>query len=550
MRANRFGRGLRLKSMLTALAVVALVLAVAAARAQTAHSQPPLPFIEPSETHSRTKARVAEANPHATGQWQTLGQTMPINPVHMALMHTGKVLVISGSGNDPNEHTLLAAVWNPATLTVRTFPISWDMFCSGMVVLPDGKPLVLGGTIRYDSPWIGEPRTAEFDPATEKFTNTRKMSGGRWYPTGTVLGDGKVLVYSGLDVGSGNPTVEIGTGQFWSPAGTAFGGVPLYPREHLLPDGRVFEDGANATSQYYDPASRSFTVPPGPTTVLGTPRNYGTSVLLPLTKAGGWKPKVMILGGGNDDDPPITTATTELIDLAAPSPVWVSGPPMAQPRMQLNATLLPDGKVLVSGGSTTNEDPSTAVLGAQLYDPAANSFSSAGTMEFPRLYHSNTLLLPDGRVVAMGGNPERTVYVPQIEIYSPPYLFNADGSPAKRPVLDSAPRVAHYRTHFKVRTPDAPNIQAVVAIRAGAVTHAFDMDQRLVELTFVRKAGSLDVLAPARGNLAPPGYYLLFLVDSHGVPSVARFVQITGPEHAAAYPKSKGGKAKDKEGTS
>lgn len=273
-------------------------------------------------------------------------------------------------------------------------------------------------------------------------------------------------------------------------------------------------------------------------------------MLLPLTVAGGWKPKVMILGGGSGaNETAITTATTELIDLAASAPAWTAGPPMVQARMQLNATLLPDGKVLVSGGSTKDEDTSTAVKEAQLYDPAANSFSSAGTMEFARLYHSNTLLLPDGRVAALGGNPERTVYVPEIEIYSPPYLFNADGSAAKRPVIASAPHSTHYGAQFQVHTPDAAAIKSVVMIRAGAVTHAFDMDQRLVELRFDNRGGTLHAHAPVDGRMAPPGYYLLFLVDTHGVPSVAQFVHLTAPSRAAAAPAAAATKEKPKSGS-
>jgi hypothetical protein len=521
----------RAVGVLWGLAVLALGgLAATVARAQTGQTQPmqPLPFIEPAETHAhaRTKVRVEEAQPSGNGRWDTLDSTMPINPVHVALMHTGKVLVVSGSGNDPDNHDLQAAVWDPVNLTVRTFRIGWDMFCNGMVVLPDGKPLVLGGTLKYDSPWIGEPRTAEFDPLTETFTNTRNMSGGRWYPTGTVLGNGSVLVYSGLDVGSTNQTVEIGSGKTWSPAGTAFAGVPLYPREHVLPNGKVFEDGANTDSQLYDPVAHTFTTVAK--TILGANRDYGTSVLLPLTPANGFKPRVIIMGGVS----PTATDTTELIDLSAPKPAWTAGPPMVQPRIQLNATLLPNGKVLVSGGSTSDEVTATAVLQAQIYDPDSNAFSSASTMEFPRLYHSNTLLLPDGKVAALGGNPERTVYVPQIEIYSPAYLFNADGTPAKRPTLASAPRTARYGAHFRVKTPDAAKIKSVVMIRAGAVTHAFDMDQRLVGLAFTAKSGALDLTAPADGNLAPPGYYLLFILDAQGVPSTAKFVQLTAAPRA------------------
>jgi galactose oxidase len=533
----------RARALLVSSSVLVLwVLAVTAASAARAQESQEKPFVEPSETHGKTKVpALIEAQPHLNGRWDTLPFTMPINPVHVALMHNGKVLIVSGSGNDPDNHNLQAAVWDPKTSTIKTFQIAWDMFCNGMVIPPDGKPLVLGGTLAYDNPtrgFLGEPRTAVFDPLTEKFTNTLDMSGGRWYPTGTVLGSGSVLVYSGLKDTSStiNPTVQIGTGRTWSPAGTAFAGVPLYPREHVLPDGKVFESGANRDSQLYDPAAHTFTRVA--TTILGSNRDYGTSVLLPLTPADGFKPKVMILGGVA----PHATNTTELIDLSQPSPKWVQGPPMIKPRIQLNATILPNGKVLVSGGSENDEDNATAVKEAQLYDPAGNTFSSASAMEFPRLYHSNTLLLPDATVAALGGNPQRKVYVPEIEIYSPPYLFNPDGSLARRPAITGVtPTAIRYGARFQVSTADAADIKSVVLIRAGAVTHAFDMDQRLVGLAFTAGAGVLNATAPSNGNLAPPGYYLLFILNSKGVPSIARFVQLGAAAGASRHAKAKRG---------
>ncbi len=469
--------------------------------------------------HSTKLKAVVEANPAQNGRWDTLPFNMPLNPVHAALMRNGKVLIISGSGNDPDNKNFQAAVWNPKDNTIRTFKIAWDMFCNGMVVLPDGRPFVLGGTLRYD-PFLGEPRTSAFGVSTETFVDMPSMGAGRWYPTGTVLGDGSVLVYSGLNNTDGkiNRTVQIWTGAAWTPGGTVFNSVDLYPREHLLPNGKVFESGWNRDSQIYDPPARRFTTVA--TTKLNRRRVYGTSVLLPLTPANGFKPKVMILGGG---DP--STDTTELIDLSVPSPQWIDGPQMAKARIQLNATILPNGKILVSGGSVKNEDNATAVKQAQLYDPQSNTFSSGSTMEYPRLYHSNTLLLPDATIVALGGNPQRKVYQPEVEVYWPPYLFKADGSPARRPFITSVPSGAiGYGASFQVRTPDAANIKSVVLIRPGAVTHAFDMEQRLVGLSFTAASGALNVKAPATGNLAPPGYYLLFILNSEGVPSVARFV--------------------------
>lgn len=296
--------------------------------------------------------------------------------------------------------------------------------------------------------------------------------------------------------------------------------MPLYPRQHLLPSGKVFESGANPNSKMYDPATHVWTDVAN--TILPGPRDAGTSVLLPLNQQDGFKPRVMILGGRF----PNATDTTELIDLSVSQPQWVNGPRMAHPRIQLNATILPNGKVLVSGGSANDEDAATASLQSELYHPDSNSFSLAGTMEFPRLYHSNALLLPDATVMALGGNPQRTVYEPHIEIYSPPYLFNADGSRAKRPVINRInPGLIYYRAPFKIETRDAASIRAVVLIRPGAVTHAFDMEQRLVRLSFIASGGALYVAGPANGNIVPPGYYMVFILNSRGVPSEAKFVR-------------------------
>jgi hypothetical protein len=508
------------------LLVVILCAAIqpfANAQQKPAQQQQEKPFIEPAEMrHKEALRAVAETQPAQHGRWETLPFLMPINPVHVALMHNRKVLVISGSGNDPNNKRFEAGVWNPQEETVRTFPIAWDMFCNGMVILPDGRPFVLGGTLKYDD-FLGEPRTSVFDPAIEKFVDTPKMKGGRWYPTGTVLGSGSVLAVSGLTDTSStvNTSVQIWDGTHWNDAGTIFAGVPLYPRQNLLPSGKVFESGANRNSKMYDPATHTWS--DVATTNFSGNRDYGTSVLLPLTQANGYKPRVMILGGGA----PNATDTTELIDLSDPQPRWVNGPKMVSPRVQLNATILPNGKVLVSGGSAKDEDGSTASLGAELYDPDANSFSSASSMEFARLYHSNTFLLPDATVMAVGGNPQRTVYEPHIEVYSPPYLFNADGSPAKRPAITGiAPGVIHYGAAFRVTTPDVASIKAVVLIRPGAVTHAFDMEQRLVGLAFTAGHGLLYATAPANGNIAPPGYYMVFILNSTDVPSTASFVQL------------------------
>jgi hypothetical protein len=295
---------------------------------------------------------------------------------------------------------------------------------------------------------------------------------------------------------------------------------------HLLPNGQVFYSGSSRTAALFDPATHLWTQNVA-TTNYGGDRTYGTSVLLPLLPQNNYDPKVMIMGGGGT-----STMTTEIIDLGAPNPAWSWGPDMSQPRIQMNAVILPSGKVLAMGGSYKDENAGTASLNADLYDPDANAFvpDGAGANAFPRLYHSVALLLPDATVWLAGGNPVRGSYDQHMEIYQPAYLFttdlNGDVIPAPRPTIASAPAIVTWGTQFTVQTPDAASISSVVLVKNGAVTHAFDMDQRLVGMSFSQESGALTVTAPPNGNIAPPGYYMLFLLNSAGVPSVARFVQL------------------------
>ena len=457
------------------------------------------------------------------GQWTTLSYLMPINPIHLALLNNGKVLVVSGSGNLPTQTTFNAAVLDPQAGTIVTQAVAWDMFCNGMVVLPDGRAFINGGTLQYD-PFHGQQRSSVYDLTTGSFTDVQNMAHGRWYPTVTTLGDGRVMTFSGLtETGGTNTAVEIYTvGSGWSQEYAAGWTPPLYPRMHLMPNGNVFYSGSGTGSRIFNTSTNTWS---GVVATTNSPvtRTYGTSVLLPLTPANGYRPRVMIMGGGNP-----ATATTEIIDLSASPLQWQYGPSMSQPRIEMNGTILPNGKVLATGGSTNDEDTATASLNADLYDPNTNSFSSAGKNAFARLYHSGSLLLPDATVMLLGGNPARGTYEQHLEIYSPAYLFNVDGSPAARPTISSLSSVNFgYGAGFQVQTPDAANITSVVLVRPGAPTHAFDMDQRLVGLSYTSGAGVLSVTAPPNGNIAPPGYYMLFLVNSGGVPSLARFVQLS-----------------------
>ena len=467
-------------------------------------------------------------------QWSTMSTLMPINPIHSALLYNGKILVVAGSGNCPASQSGCpsgppygpannsgALLFDPITGTITKFTTAWDMFCNGMVVLSDGRAFINGGSVQYD-PFLGELKSSIFDPSTNTFTDVQNMAHGRWYPTVTNLGDGRLMTFSGQDEvdASTNKAVEIYTvGSGWSTQYVASWTPPLYPRMHLLPNGKVFYSGSSTTSMLFDPNAHTWTTVA--TTIYSGTRTYGSSVLLPLTPANNYDPRVIIMGGGNP-----ATATTEVIDLGAGSPTWQPGPSMSQPRIEMNAVMLPNGKILAVGGSLNDEDTTTTSLNADLYDPVSDSFSSAGANAYARLYHSVALLLPDATVWFAGGNPSRGNYEQHMEIYKPAYLFDSKGGLATRPAITSVPATISWNGSFTVSTPDAANISSVVLMRPGAPTHSFDMEQRLVNLSFSTGSGTLTVTAPPNGNIAPPGYYMLFLLNSSGVPSISKFTKL------------------------
>src|SRR5581483_3452796 len=488
-------------------------------------------------------AQTCPANvPHIQGVWRTLPYLMPINPISATLLHNGQVLIVAGSENDANNNSSGSesyrnAVWDPtgtSSSSVTVQNINYDVFCSGTAALPDGRSLIVGGTTSYA--FTGEKRGSIFDPGTIGFLQVESMVVGRWYATATTLGAGRVMAFSGLSSSGGtNNSVEIfdlrsaGTG--WTAPVTAPFSPPLFPRMFLLPNGKVFYNGqgggSTSNAWIFDPGSGTWTK--SATTAID--RTYGSAVILPLLPPN-YTPRVMNFGGGNP-----AKATTEIIDLSGSSPNWTLGPSVSTGRIEMNAVILPNGKVLAEGGSVNNESPDPAGKQADLYDPVSNSMSSGGTASYSRLYHSTALLLPDATVMSMGSNPgPRGLYEPAIEIYLPPYLFDANDRPiTNRPSITGvSTQVLGYNAPFSVSYSSSSMISSAVLIRLGSSTHAFDMEQRLIGLCgpspqpSCSGLGTLSLTTPPNGNIAPPGYYMLFILDSAGVPSVASFVQLTG----------------------
>jgi hypothetical protein len=491
-----------------------------------------------------------------TGVWETLPYLMPINPIHMAMLRSGQILVTTGTENDPANEGVSskAAIWWLGSGSFTEYDnMPWDLFCNGQAQLPDGREFIFGGTEQYN-PFEGESRATIFDPAIPSyfpFSEVQSMADGRWYGTATVLGDGRIMAFSGLNkAGTTNQTVEIytlsKTKQGWSTPVSAPFVPPLYPWLFLLPNGNVFYAGGGwggwayvngspiKTAQIFNPSTQTWTA--SAPNYYGYPRTYGSAVLLPLLPSNNYAPRVMVMGGEGPQGSN-GTATTETIDLSQSNPTWQpSGNMPSGPREQMNAVLFPNGKVMALAGSVVNEDATTATLGADLYDPVTGTWTAVAAEAYPRLYHNTALLLPDGCVIIAGSNPQSGVYDQHIEIYTPPWLFDANGNwiPwSARPQITSAPaKIGYGSTTFQVQTPNAPgtslpDVASVVLVKPGSDTHAFDFEQRVVGLQFTRTSGALTVTSPPNSNIAPPGYYMLFLINSSGVTSIASFLQVT-----------------------
>ncbi len=433
------------------------------------------------------------------GTW-TAPFAWPNIAVHLTLLPTGKVLSFGLSG--------VPQVWNPASGSFTSAPSPSVIFCSGHSLLADGRVLASGGNSDPDVGATGIPDNTIFDPVTQTWSRAPPMRYARWYPTNTTLANGDVLILAGRDLAGAN----VREHEVWSNGAlrrlsTAQLALPLYPRAFLTADGKVYLAGETKGTRYLDPSGTGAWTP-GPSRLYGV-RDYGAAV---------WYEdgKILYVGGGR------TTNTAEIIDLNSVAPTWRWTGSLAVRRRHLNATVLPTGEVLVTGGTsgTGFNDDQLAVHSAELWDPATGIWTTLASNRVNRVYHSTSLLLPDGRVLHAGsgdaGPDQRSA-----ELFSPPYLFRGG-----RPTIAGSPTQVGYGASFTITTPDAGSITKVSLIRLGSTTHAFDMNARFQWLSFERQAGALSIDVPASRNRTPPGHYLLFILNGNNVPSVGRIVQI------------------------
>jgi hypothetical protein len=532
-----------------------------------------LGFAQFSSSNSRKGSGfVQKASAQSAGSW-SLGQDATTIPIHATYLHNGFILYIAGSGfhNGHREGPFEGRLLDPLTGFETDVPMDDDLFCHGSTMLTNGNVLIAGGTLAYDDNlydncngrWHGLKVAYEFDVSSGELVPVQDMAAGRWYPTLITLKDGSVVNFEGFDeYGMENRLVEfydpstktwsiryvsnystkycIGEGAESTCPGAGqvcFGGTPgngvipkiaTYPRMHLLANGLIAYAGMHSVVRLYNPVTGAFT---NNVTNTNTYRHYGTSVLLPLQNVATEKGKILVVGGSSTAANPATNVV-HILDFDASStnvPVVRVVQSLQIARKFTCPVMLPDGKVVLIGGSS--QAVRNYILTPEMFDPLTETWTTLPDEIVPRSYHSVALLLADGRVWVAGSTATKSAWELRTEFYSPWYVFET------RPTISGAPTVQGYGGTIKIPTPDAADVQSVSLVRLMSATHHYEANQRFIWLQIVNKtANEVTVSSPVNGDIAPPGYYMIHVLNSQGVPSEAKIIQIDGTDAGDTTP--------------
>lgn len=483
--------------------------------------------------------RAASADPGVSGSWSAVIGT-DVVPVFSALLPSGKVLMWDSVGDNaaesyPNHNFTRAMVWNPVDNTYKRVDVQgYNIFCAGFTHLQNGDVLVAGGN--KDSSLAGIVQTHIFNWRTETWSRGPDMAAGRWYPSVAETANGEATI-----VGGGPAVDEVyqTDGSIRSLANISDGtyGGRLYPFMNSRPDTQLALYGP------YDLLKTLVTSGNGAVTGSrtrdGIGRDYGSFATFDVGRT-------LVSGGGNLNEDGLThvpTRTSVIVDTRTGSvPSVTSTGSLNTRRRQFTSTILADGSVLATGGETSAAvsslvDLDHAAQAAERWDPATGAWTTLASASRVRQYHSTATLLPDGRVLTGGGGVcgicMTVGYLEKnVEYFTPPYLYAKDGSGtlAPRPVISSAPTTIGIGTRFTITSDRAASIKKVGLVGLSSVTHDVDQGQRYVPLAFTVSGTTLTVTGPPSGGAAPPGYYMLFITDSSGVPSVATMIQVAkGP---------------------
>jgi hypothetical protein len=506
-----------------------------------------------------------QASALSLGSW-TVGKSLLYPTIHVALLKNGKIMTTPGSGWQLVTQTgpFKAGVIDLAEDSETFSNLTDDLFCCGFSQLANGNIVITGGTASYatgsDGKYHGGNYAYEFDVNSHTWNKISSIAHGRWYPSMGTLPDGKVYVMTGLDeYGTENDLTEIfdpntktfsikynpnsnntycvGSGSTLPGAGSPCYGGPLhgtnpdfsyYARTIIMPSGLLFLGGMRSTMRLWNPSTGVWS---GAGTMKAAGRTYGNAVLLPLQNTSAERGRILLAGGQSNGGLTVQN-TAEFVDFnkgTNTAPVIEDATSMTFARMYALPVILPTGKVIIFGGTSgSNVNP---VLIPEMFDPVTNTWTQLPASTIGRFYHSVSILLPDGRVWISSGTPNMNSFEARTEFFSPGYLDPAE----TRPVISSQPTVTPngsnpYGGTITIPTPDASSISSVSLLRLGNVTHHFDAEHRFVWLQVQNNSGSNVIAsAPINANIAPPGYYMIHILNASGIPSAAKIIQIGAP---------------------
>lgn len=467
------------------------------------------------------------------GSWGPV-LNFPLVPAAAALMPGNKLLTWSAylannyGGNNGRTQTAILDLTTGVISQRQVSTTGHDMFCPGTSMLADGRMLVSGGS--------NDLKTSFYNPATDTWSPGPDMNIPRAYQANVTLSTGGVFSIGGSwKDGAGGKH-----GELWTAAGgwQRLSGVPVTPILTKDPAG-VFRSDNHA---WLFATSGGRVLHAGPSSQMNWVSTVGNGT---ITSAGlrADSPdamngdavmydvnKIITMGGSTAYDNVEASRRAYAIDLSSGAAVTSRVGDMAFQRAFANGVVLPDGQVLVVGGqeypvALTDTRP---VLTPELWNPSTRQFQRLTPMAIPRTYHSVAILLPDARVFVGGGGlcGNCAVNHPDGQIFTPPYLLNADGSQRARPTITSAPATATPGASISVTT--GQSVTRFSLIRTSSVTHTVNTDQRRIPLTVTSTSGSTSVLAlPSDTGILVPGNYLLFAMNAGGVPSIAASIRIS-----------------------
>lgn len=469
----------------------------------------------------QNNASAGSGQPQQDGLW-TDPRDWPLIAIHAALLPDGRVATYGTNADGQQTGKFIYDIWDPNAAALDsghlTLPntTNTDLFCNAQTLLPGGELFMAGGDryVNGKTTNRGNNDSVLLSSASNSLLAGKDMHRPRWYASVTTLADARIFIMGGKD-GNDRPEVRQTDGNFQLLSELSTNEFDFwYPRNFLGIDNRVFGFDSQGRMYWMDADDDGY-------------KQRLTNLVSDFTGRGAtqvmYAPGQILAFGGK-------STRVAMLSINQPVPSVREGSKLSSRRYWANSTVLPDGQVLVTGGSSGDSQVTHSSSGfnntVELWDPDTGQWRQGATGTLPRLYHSTALLLPDASVLLAGGGAPGPLINTNAERYLPPYLFNEQGQLAQRPRITAATRVVNPGEELLLGVADGTPIAQVVLIRAGSVTHSFNFDQRRVVLAHQQSGSDIAAKVPDNGAVVPPGYYLLFVVDAVGVPSVAKLVQL------------------------